>query len=380
MAGNPSARLIKRLVDVRDDVAEELGPFIAGPRPSNPVLGAYHDYTRWVCDSYAQVPGWARAVPGTGVAQAAIDASIGQTCAPYLGSGAPRVVPPFTGGQCPVSYRVQCSATITFNDGSTLNSTTGVYILRGPITGFGTAPGGAACGGSTKPAGAVFHNGGTTVVACPGPAASITITGFVLLERVDGQPDNCGNPRPKLPTPSPTRPPDPGPNPPGGGQPPVFGPRGTPIFRPGPIRSPYDEPDIPFPPFDPYYPDDGGEDDPYYGPDNPPPGDPGDPGVPSPTGDGGEGEGDAPEGSELVGLKINLTKIPLSAKEYAPGVYRGACYIYMGNDAGLDQDFAGSMIADGQFVLAEKGGLTRWRVVANPGYDVLVTPYYREVE
>lgn len=110
-----------------------------------------------------------------------------------------RPPPPFTGGQCPVDYRVRCSVLLTQTNGSTTPSTTGTYVLRGPITGVGSGPPNGACGSSTKPAAVVFHNGGATVVACAGPAASITATGFVLLERVDGQPDNCGDPLPELP-------------------------------------------------------------------------------------------------------------------------------------------------------------------------------------
>jgi hypothetical protein len=82
----------------------------------------------------------------------------------------------------------------------------------------------------------------------------------------------------------------------------------------------------------------------------------------------------------LVGLKVDVLEAPPFAREFAPGIYRGAAYIYMGGDAGLDQDFAGSMLSDGQFVHAEKDNLTCWRVRANTGFRLRVTPYYREVE
>jgi hypothetical protein len=52
----------------------------------------------------------------------------------------------------------------------------------------------------------------------------------------------------------------------------------------------------------------------------------------------------------------------------------------MGGPEGLDQDYAGSMLSDGQFVFAEQDNLTRWRVAANIGYSWSVTPYYREVK
>jgi hypothetical protein len=82
----------------------------------------------------------------------------------------------------------------------------------------------------------------------------------------------------------------------------------------------------------------------------------------------------------LVGLKFRIVQVPPHAREFAPGVYRGAAYIYMGGDDGLDQDYAGSMLRDGQFVFAEKENLTCWRVDANVGFKLVVTPFYREVE
>jgi hypothetical protein len=82
----------------------------------------------------------------------------------------------------------------------------------------------------------------------------------------------------------------------------------------------------------------------------------------------------------LVGLKLDLLAAPSGAKQYVGGAYRGGAYIRMGTPVGLDQDFAGSLLIDGQFVFAEKDFLTKWRVAANPGYNWRVTPYYREVE
>lgn len=111
----------------------------------------------------------------------------------------------------------------------------------------------------------------------------------------------------------------------------------------------------------------------------PPPGDVGEPGLPDNTGSGGESGGDAPAGSVLVGLRLDLLTAPSSAKQYAPGVYRAGAYIYMGTPQGLDQDYAGSMLRSSQFVFAERDNLTRWAVRANVGFNWRVTPYYREV-
>jgi hypothetical protein len=107
--------------------------------------------------------------------------------------------------------------------------------------------------------------------------------------------------------------------------------------------------------------------------------DPGQPegGTPGSTGEGGDEEGEAPPDKELWALKIDITAFPLRPNEYAPGVYRGVCYVYMGDENGLDHDPAGAMLRDGQLVLAEREGLTKYRVTANLGYNLTVTPYWR---
>lgn len=110
----------------------------------------------------------------------------------------------------------------------------------------------------------------------------------------------------------------------------------------------------------------------------PAPGDVGDAGVSAATGLNGQAEGDAPPGKVLTGLKIGLTVVPESAREFRLGVFRAPCYIYMGTSEGLDNDPAGALLEDGQFVFADKEYLTKWRVNANVGFNVSVTPYYRE--
>jgi hypothetical protein len=111
----------------------------------------------------------------------------------------------------------------------------------------------------------------------------------------------------------------------------------------------------------------------------PGPGDIGEPATPKDSGVGDEAEGEAPEGQVLGALKINILATPPNANQYAPGVFRGAAYIYLGTSVGLDQDFAGSMLTDGQLILPEKDNLTHWKIVSNPGYNLRVTPYYLEV-
>jgi hypothetical protein len=76
---------------------------------------------------------------------------------------------------------------------------------------------------------------------------------------------------------------------------------------------------------------------------------------------------------------MDLVSAP-DGRQLASGVYRGGAYIYMGGEVALDQDFAGALLRDGQFVYAEKDNLTKWRVAANMGFNWNVTPYYRQAE
>jgi hypothetical protein len=52
----------------------------------------------------------------------------------------------------------------------------------------------------------------------------------------------------------------------------------------------------------------------------------------------------------------------------------------MGDENGLDHDPAGAMLRSGQLVLAERDGLTKYRVSANVGYSLTVTPFWRTPE
>jgi hypothetical protein len=82
----------------------------------------------------------------------------------------------------------------------------------------------------------------------------------------------------------------------------------------------------------------------------------------------------------LWGVKVAITTAPPNANQFAPGIYRGVCYVYMGDANGLDSDPAGATMTSGQMVLAERDYLTKWRVVANAGYNLSVTPYYKDSE
>lgn len=356
-------KLIKKALDTVEDHSE----FVAGPRPSDPIRGAYHDYSRWVCDSYATVPGWARtaaAVAGWGT----VDLAMQMNCRKYLDTRYPIGVPPFTGGQCPVGYYIVYRA----SSQPGWNQTREAFV-NGPIQGTRYID----LGNGNFQFQVLGSSGGVSVTV---PAGANSGGSIISVSRLDGQSDNCGNPYATEPTPAPGVPIPPV-SPPGGGQPPEWDDDG-PYYRPGPIESPYGPP-IEFPPIDPWNPGGGDDESPFTPPDPYPPlppGDQGDPSAPVTVQPGNDAEGEAPSGKVLVGLKIDLTETPESGKQFAPGVWRGACYIYMGGESGLDQDYAGSMIRTGQFIYAERDNLTRWRVSANTGFKVVVTPHYREVE
>jgi len=351
---------------------EQAGEFIRNG-PSTGLPGYVRDGYRERCDQFANLPPWARLL-GNGPSGA-----MDRICSPYWDDngwdGPEKTPPPFTGGQCPGTvYRVSG----TYSDEGTGGNPSpwGPNSVTGPVTGVVNRP--PTGGGAGRRDIWVTSGGGADVRvftdAFDSQAGPNVITAITLLS---GGPDTCGDPIPEFPT-------RPGPNPP-----PDPGPVGGPVPTDDP-NNPIGPPLIPLPPYD----------DPIYGPTpivgptgppgNPgepgggtpprPPGDIGNPGGASDTGAGGEAEGEAPEGSILVGLKIDVLASPPKARQFVEGIFRGAVYIYMGVTGNLDQDYGGSMLKTGQFFFAEKENLTHWRINANSGYNHRVTPYYRELE
>lgn len=113
---------------------------------------------------------------------------------------------PFNGGQCPVEYTVTATATLKYQpDGSTIETDTNSTNVFGPILGLRYITG---TSGLQQQVVVDAHNavGVPTAFNLFGTGGlfywtGATITGVV---RVDGQPDNCGNPpRPVPPDPSP---------------------------------------------------------------------------------------------------------------------------------------------------------------------------------
>lgn len=343
---------------------------------------------RQACRNYADNPG---GLPDR------FKVRVENACRPYLndigyGAGG-SVAVPFPGGQCPGTlYRVEGTYVASCNFDQVLpwrafalGPLNGIGFFNGnPVNGWavqGTASGGGpksfncnTLGGNGI--GVIPRPGSTCAGRFPGgigdaaAANPPTITSIVAISG----PDNCGDPPPDVTDPVPPSVPTP----------PVV------RFNPGPdidvnigvefnvdgsINVDFGTGPVQIDPFGDPPPDGGG------GGGGPPPGDVGEPGAGGNTGTGPEGlEGEAPEGFVIVGLLLSLVTIPPRAKEFAVGVWRGAAYVYMGTPTGLDQDFAGSMLRDGQFIYAEKDNLTRWRVQPNMGFNWNVTPYYREVE
>jgi len=149
-----------------------------------------------------------------------------------------------------------------------------------------------------------------------------------------GEPDECGDPPPEITIPDPPAAPGP-PREPFNPGPGINIDIGVEINIDGSINVDFGTGPITIDPFGdgrrepdpnpPAPPGDGGNPPPA------PPGDVGDPGEPDDADDDKPASGCAPSGSVLTGIKLNLTEIPPNAKQYADGVYRGVCYIYMGN-------------------------------------------------
>lgn len=357
--------------------------WLAGPAPTNPISAIQHAAGRRACDS------WARG-EGSGIPPAR-EAFMRDTCQPYIASigtmpeGA-TFQPPFTGGRCTGTiYSLSLGAGVQdYLDGSELGSGSlpfgpvGGVVFAGPVSSAKTEP--RSLGTTGLPQSwrlRVISGAGVTNlidinptdIAPVGGRTERRLTSFsAVFTRVSGGADTCGSPPPEWQA----------------GRPGSNIPDSTPIPSPPGFGIPFPgitiglNPDgtinVDFGDGGPPSEVDPGQGEPGGGgtPAGPP-----EAGTPGVTGEGGEEEGEAPPDKELYGLKIEIDSAPSYAKEYSPGVYRGVCYVYMGGDEGLYHDPAGAMMESGQFVLAEREGLTKWRVTANLGFNLTITPYYR---
>ena len=373
--GSIAQKVIDELPNFFRDGFDQLvtgeGEYIRAGEPRGQVGKIGQAVARSYCRQYGANPAAARFGNKTRIENA---------CRPYLddidpGNG-PAIVVPVRGGQCDLRcYGVDITTTSP-NTGQTATSR---VRIKGPITGFRrvpTSPGNFRSEAFSRSVGQFGFNCGQTTPPqwnSAGSGGDSPTATHVIVDANQGG-DICGNAppvvRPPTGIPDPTGPrfpfnPDPfididvGVDVDADGK--IFVDIGT-----GPIQV-----DI-FPPTDA----------PAGGP---PPEAPGDVGE-ADTEAAEDAEGDEPASGcaganqVLGGLKIAVTTSPPSARIYAPGIFRGAAYIYMGAEGNLDQDFGGSMLRDGQFFLPEKENLTCWEVRANIGYRLRVTPYYKTIE
>lgn len=283
----------------------------------------------------------------------------------------------YTGGQCAVQYRVQVSQVATYMDDTTATLTSGEFVVMGPISGVGSYPPNGACGSDTRDAAGFIANGQVYISGCPGGAKSIDGVGFALLQRVDGQPDNCGNP-PDGYKPTAYLPDD------GGGREPInepglppftidIGPDGDIVFDfpgfGGDGRT-LDEPFLPPGPED-------------FGPEAEPevPGDRGEPDAPISIEPGGDAEDEKPD-KVLVGVTVHLTTIsPKARVSYLGGkaFYSYAYSVLMGGDAGVERDGDSSFAQADTFYHAPENS-NRYSVAFRNGYGGTVVSYWKDPE
>jgi len=339
--------------------------FLAGPEPTSPLPAWQWKSGRAICDRWARGDR-TQILPGR-------DLFYRNLCEPYLDTGMPgdpEFNESFPTGQCSgVTYVV---------------GTKGEVCPDGPtdVSAFASGPG--PISSITRelipdnPAPGLFRFRWTVVFSDTSRQFTLVRTSpspepCVRTFRSDGLPDECGTPSEEFDAGEPNPTPDPNPGPVGGptgfpfpGFDVTVNPDGTITIEFGDGSEPVTiDPGIPGAPAG-----DGGL----------PPGDIGAAGDPVDSGAGDEAEGEAPPGEVLVGLAIVVLDSPPSAKVFSGDVFRAIGYVYMGVPGQLALHPSGSTHRETQFTFAEKDNLTAWKVLANSGYNLRVTPYYREVE
>jgi len=370
-----------------DQLVTGEGEYIRAGEPRGQVGKIGQAVARSYCRQYGANPGAAKF--GNAV-------RIENACRPYLDGidpdEGPIVKTPFSGGQCPVLYNVSYQ---TASRNSLVNF---CPEFSGPTTRTSLIPSGAVLGPIGAPTEIILPNAqfgntnriqsfevmtgsGLRFISLGGATERFfhtncgpgwRLSGFAVT-RADGQADNCGSPAPIVTQPGPIADPT-GPNF-------RFNPDtgididvGVDILPDGTINVNVGTGPINVDPFPPGAGPGGSDEDP-----------PGDVGEPDETGaedadENGNASGCAGENQVIGGLKVAILATPPGARVLSPGIFRGGCYIYMGAEGLLDQDFGGSMLRDGQFFLPQKENLTCWEVQANLGYRLRVTPYYKTLE
>jgi hypothetical protein len=339
------------------DVTGGLGDFIANGTPdSGSIPGVIQQRYRDHCDSWSRGELW---VANVNPFDRAVLSSM---CNPWLssqGSGDPVLGTPdfisvaeeFSGQEFPDGLRINLSSAGTFPS-----------CYRGYVVNFVNESQG-------------FVN--VTLEDCAGNFTTTNASNFEILDV-----GCCAGNNDPAPDPSPTIEPNPNPRPDPG-----LDPTDTPFQRPDtrtvtpmppiddPLGDPIQLPNFPLPDFG------GGSTFPEPEPD--PESDPGEPAPPVDIPAGDEAEDTAPEGQELVGVKVEFTDTPGQPRKVSnvigPDLFVGGAYVFLGVDGqGLQLQGEGTVIESGQFFFAARPS-DKWRVIAALGYSVRVTPYYREV-
>lgn len=310
-----------------------------------------------------------------------------RACRPYLDSidpaSGPIIAPPFRGGQCPVNYTVRADRYSLLTGALSQAGQVLTGSILGPLSFAANPssppPGGCPVGGGEYDPGSRIVGAGGVILSLSGSGCSSFHPQFrnVQVTRNTAGADNCG-----------TLPPD------------IVGPRPDPTpTGPGPIRfnpGPSVDVDISvevnidgtltinvgtgpvtIDPFADPAPTGGGGGDPGD------PTDPGSPGGGGSTGTGGEEDGMAPPGQEIVGLLVTVTTAPGDANRFdnnSKQPFRGIGYVRMGYPGRLGLDISGGTVISPQFFHAPQRGLTNWAVSANIGFNLTIVPYYRSIE
>lgn len=343
------------VIEFFTEVQSSIGDWVANGTPESGTIGsAIQSRYRDTCDSWSNGPVWVTDLTAPG------RASFSNLCKPWLdsqGSGDP--VNQTEDMEQPGSYDFS-------GDGGALmrwSSVPSAVIRTDCVSRYEIGSNGVI---------EVFNCSGIRIAATPLEFLEILSTGCCNGETNPYDP-------PSAPGPNPNPRPDPGLDP---EDEPFSGPTGRPLVPMPPITDPFGEP-VQLPNFP--LPDIGGEGGLFSegepAPD--PEGDPGEPATPVDIPEGEDAEETAPEGQELVGIKVEFTDTPGQPRKVGnvvgPDLFIGGAYVFLGVDGqGLQLQGEGSVIESGQFFFAARPS-DKWRVIAALGYAVRVTPYYREV-
>lgn len=145
---------------------------------------------RGLCQLWQNLPGALIPNPGDAFRRGALSALCQDFTPP------PPPAPSFPGGQCPVSYRLTFRrAGVQISTGNEFDQTLESQIITGPISGNQYRQDGNnrilfVTDGNGQEVTLTFANSVTN---------NITFLGVLFATRLDGQPDNCGDPPPQFP-------------------------------------------------------------------------------------------------------------------------------------------------------------------------------------